>query len=54
MALLSTFKKHKGAISVSAAANIGSILFGFDTGVAGGVVALQRYHFPSNPKANRA
>jgi hypothetical protein len=34
--------KHKGAIFVSAAANIGSVLFGFDTGVAGGVVALSR------------
>ncbi|PVH82681.1 sugar transporter [Cadophora sp. DSE1049] len=54
MTFLSTFKKHKGAISVSAAANIGSILFGFDTGVAGGVVALQSFktdfHLSTTPK----
>lgn len=33
-------KKHRVAIGVAATVNIGSILFGFDTGIAGGVVAL--------------
>lgn len=33
-------KKHKAAFLVSAAANVGAVLFGFETGVAGGVVAL--------------
>ncbi|KAI0377364.1 general substrate transporter [Hypomontagnella monticulosa] len=33
-------KKHRVAIGVAAIVNIGSILFGFDTGIAGGVVAL--------------
>jgi hypothetical protein len=42
MTVMETFKKNKGAIVVSAAANIGSVLFGFDTGVAGGIVALAR------------
>ncbi|KAK0102140.1 hypothetical protein ONS96_006104 [Cadophora gregata f. sp. sojae] len=54
MTFLSTLTKHKGAFSVSAAANIGSILFGFDTGVAGGVVALQSFktdfHLSTTPK----
>ncbi|KAH6717214.1 general substrate transporter [Leptodontidium sp. MPI-SDFR-AT-0119] len=54
MTFLSTCKKHKGSIYVSAAANIGSILFGFDTGVAGGVVALSSFktdfHLSSTPK----
>ncbi|KAG4437575.1 hypothetical protein IFR05_006962 [Cadophora sp. M221] len=54
MTFLSTCKKHKGAIYVAAAANIGSILFGFDTGVAGGVVALSSFktdfHLSSTPK----
>lgn len=42
MAILQTFKKHKAAFQVSAAVNIGSMLFGYDTGVAGAVVALAR------------
>ncbi|KAI1775894.1 general substrate transporter [Hypoxylon cercidicola] len=40
MAILATFKKHKAAFGMSSIVNIGSILFGFDTGIAGGVVAL--------------
>lgn len=40
---LATLKKHKAAIAVSAAVNVGSCLFGFDTGVAGGVVALASF-----------
>ncbi|KAJ9138390.1 Sugar transporter [Pleurostoma richardsiae] len=40
MAILETLKKHKAAIGVSATVNIGACLFGFDTGVAGGVIAL--------------
>ncbi|KAI1373087.1 general substrate transporter [Hypoxylon crocopeplum] len=35
-----TLKKHKVAFAVSSTVNIGSILFGYDTGIAGGVVAL--------------
>ncbi|KAH7384854.1 general substrate transporter [Cadophora sp. MPI-SDFR-AT-0126] len=54
MTFHSTFRKHKVAIFVSAAANIGSILFGFDTGVAGGVVTLQSFktdfHLSTTPK----
>lgn len=41
--LLAALREHKTAIAVSAAVNIGSILFGFDTGVAGGVVALASF-----------
>ncbi|XXG95264.1 hypothetical protein Hte_001525 [Hypoxylon texense] len=40
MPLLATLRKHKAAFGVSSVVNIGSILFGFDTGIAGGVVAL--------------
>lgn len=40
MSLLATLRKHKAAFGVSSVVNIGSILFGFDTGIAGGVVAL--------------
>jgi len=36
------FEKAPRRFMVSACVNIGSILFGFDTGVAGGVVALAR------------
>ncbi|KAK6069854.1 sugar transporter [Seiridium cupressi] len=43
MAILENLKKHKAAIAVSAAVNVGSCLFGFDTGVAGGVVALASF-----------
>ncbi|KAH8646769.1 general substrate transporter [Xylariales sp. PMI_506] len=35
--------KYKAAIGVSAAVNIGSCLFGFDTGVVGAVVALSSF-----------
>lgn len=41
--LLATLKKHQVAVAVSAAVNIGSMLFGFDTGVAGGVVSLASF-----------
>lgn len=37
---MNALKKHKRAFLVSAAVNIGACLFGFDTGIAGGVVAL--------------
>lgn len=37
---METAKKHKAAFLVSAAVNVGAVLFGFETGVAGGVVAL--------------
>lgn len=40
---LATLKKHKTAILASIAINIGSILFGFDTGIAGGVIALASF-----------
>ncbi|RDW76088.1 sugar transporter-2 [Coleophoma crateriformis] len=53
MAVLQTFKKHKGAFYVSAAVNVGSILFGFDTGVAGAIVALasfkKDFHLATDP-----
>jgi hypothetical protein len=34
--------KHRGAVIVAVVANTASLLFGFDTGVAGSVVALKR------------
>lgn len=37
---MESLRKHKHAFLVSAAINIGAILFGFDTGIAGGVVSL--------------
>ncbi|KAI1408604.1 general substrate transporter [Hypoxylon sp. FL1857] len=40
MAPFAIFKKHRVAFAVSSTVNIGSILFGFDTGIAGGVTAL--------------
>ncbi|KAI1388128.1 general substrate transporter [Hypoxylon trugodes] len=40
MPLFATLKKHKVAFAVSSTVNIGSMLFGFDTGIVGGVVAL--------------
>ncbi|CAK7243802.1 MAG: hypothetical protein STHCBS139747_005330 [Sporothrix thermara] len=40
MSLVQLLRKHKAAIGVSAAVNVGACLFGFDTGVAGGDVAL--------------
>lgn len=51
---LTTLKKHKVAIAVSAAINIGSVLFGFDTGVIGGVVALGsfKHEFRLDDKAS--
>ncbi|KAF8855198.1 general substrate transporter [Acephala macrosclerotiorum] len=52
MAIIQTFKKHKGAFFVSAAANIGSVLFGFNTGVAGGVVALASFKKDFNLATN--
>lgn len=39
---LALLSKHKGAVSVAAVANTASMLFGYDTGVAGSVVALRR------------
>lgn len=51
---LATLKKHKAAIAVSATVNVGSVLFGFDTGIAGGVVALASFkkEFHLEDKAN--
>jgi hypothetical protein len=43
MSYYSLFKKHRRALAVSAAVNVGSVLFGFDTGVAGAVISLKRY-----------
>jgi MFS family permease len=43
MAIFQSLLKHRAAIGVSACVNIGSVLFGFDTGVAGGVVALSSF-----------
>ncbi|KAI1075420.1 general substrate transporter [Whalleya microplaca] len=40
MAIRDALKKHRAAIWASLIINIGAMLFGFDTGVAGGVVAL--------------
>jgi hypothetical protein len=34
---------NKGSVLVAAVANTASLLFGYDTGVAGSVVALQRF-----------
>jgi hypothetical protein len=39
---MSLMAKNKGAVFVAIVANTASLLFGFDTGVAGSVVALQR------------
>lgn len=39
---LALLSKHRGAVSVAAVANTASMLFGYDTGVAGSVVALRR------------
>ncbi|KAI9743874.1 MAG: hypothetical protein M1818_002608 [Claussenomyces sp. TS43310] len=43
MPVLQTLKKHHGAFFTSAAVNVGAVLFGFDTGVAGGIVALASF-----------
>ncbi|EPE03514.1 sugar transporter [Ophiostoma piceae UAMH 11346] len=43
MSLVATLRKHRVAIGVSAAVNVSACLFGFDTGVAGGVVALNSF-----------
>jgi hypothetical protein len=39
---LGLLKKHKGAVAVAAVASTASLLFGFDTGVAGSVISLKR------------
>ena len=39
---MDTIRRNRGAFLVAIVANIGPILFGFDTGVAGGVIALRR------------
>lgn len=44
---LSLLAQNKGAVCVAAVANTASLLFGYDTGVAGSVVALQRSTFPT-------
>jgi hypothetical protein len=43
---LSLLAKNRGAVLVAAVANTASLLFGYDTGVAGSVVALQRFASP--------
>jgi hypothetical protein len=43
---LSLLAKNRGAVLVAAVANTASLLFGYDTGVAGSVVALQRFISP--------
>ncbi|ETS84102.1 hypothetical protein PFICI_02127 [Pestalotiopsis fici W106-1] len=43
MTIMESLQKNRAAIAVSAAVNVGSCLFGFDTGVAGGVVALKSF-----------
>ena len=40
MGFFAVLRKHKVAIAVCAAVNTGSMLFGFDTGIAGAVIAL--------------
>lgn len=35
--------KHRGAFAVAAVASTASLLFGYDTGVAGSVIALKRW-----------
>ncbi|KAF8857281.1 hypothetical protein BDZ45DRAFT_803417 [Acephala macrosclerotiorum] len=40
---LSLLTKHRPAVAVAAVASTASILFGFDTGVAGSVVALKSF-----------
>ncbi|PQE32836.1 Quinate permease protein [Rutstroemia sp. NJR-2017a WRK4] len=40
---LALLRKHKGAVTVAAVANTASMLFGYDTGVAGSVVALRSF-----------
>jgi len=39
---LALLRKNKGAVLAAAVANTGSFLFGFDTGVAGSIIAVQR------------
>ncbi|KAH6681817.1 general substrate transporter [Halenospora varia] len=43
---LGLLSKHKGAVAVAVVANTASMLFGFDTGVAGSVVALKSFSGP--------
>ena len=54
MSIFETVKKHKAAVGVSAAVNIGACLFGFDTGVAGGVVALGSFKKDFNLLASKS
>lgn len=54
MTMFAHLKKHKVAIAVSAAANISACLFGFDTGVAGGVIALRSFKEQFNLVASKA
>ncbi|KAF7354708.1 Sugar transporter [Mycena sanguinolenta] len=41
--LLVLCKKHRRSLAVAAAVNVGSVLFGFDTGIAGAVVSLSSF-----------
>lgn len=51
-ATLSLLAKNRGAVLVAAVANTASLLFGYDTGVAGSVVALQRFTSPQLSLSN--
>lgn len=44
---LNLLAKHRGAVLVASVANTASLLFGYDTGVAGSVIALQRSVSPT-------
>lgn len=39
---LGLLSKHRGAVAVAMTASTASLLFGYDTGVAGSVLALKR------------
>ncbi|KAF7541896.1 hypothetical protein G7054_g225 [Neopestalotiopsis clavispora] len=54
MTIIESLWKNRAAIAVSAAVNVGSCLFGFDTGVAGGVVALKSFKTEFNLASSTA
>lgn len=41
---LGLLSQHRGAVAVAGVASTASLLFGYDTGIAGSVIALKRYH----------
>lgn len=43
METIRLLKQHRAALMVSVLANLGAMLFGFDTGIAGAVISMKRY-----------